>query len=236
MLEHQRVSRKMLRNLIGFCMIVLLSLTYVISEGHDSSTYAKNTPDGVCHDVHCEKVAEFMKKGIEESVKPCDNFYQYACGGWMKNHKIPEKKEEFSAINELSDNNDKLLKQFLDGTYKGKLCDGKHPTNSKTIMKVRNFYKSCLDTDKIEKRGSAPLREFIDQLGGWDIDDDFDEDTWDFTKVLQTLHAEYPAEIFFTIDVDVDPRDKKKNIITVRKKPPPPPCYRIVVTISTKLK
>ena len=156
-----------------------------------------------------------MKKGLDESVDPCDNFYQYACGGWMKAHKIPDKKEEYSAINELSDNNDKLLRQFLDGSYKGRLCSKKHPSDSETIMKVRNFYTSCLNTKLIEERGAKPIHEFIEKLGSWDIEDDFDENSWDWSKTLRQIHAEYPAEIFFTIDVDVDPKNKKKNIITV---------------------
>lgn len=186
-----------------------------VCSAKDLTTLASTTKDGVCHDEHCMKVAKYMKKGLDESVDPCDNFYQYACGGWMKAHKIPDKKEEYSAINELSDNNDKLLRQFLDGSYKGRLCSKKHPSDSETIMKVRNFYTSCLNTKLIEERGAKPIHEFIEKLGSWDIEDDFDENSWDWSKTLRQIHAEYPAEIFFTIDVDVDPKNKKKNIITV---------------------
>jgi len=194
--------------------MVILS---VVASGlcKDTSTLKENSKDGVCHEKHCQEVADFMHKGLNEEVDPCENFYQFACGGWMKSHKIPDKKEEYSAINELSDNNDKLLKQFLEGKYKGKLCDKKHPDSSSTIMKVRNFYTSCLDSEDINKQGAAPLRQFIDKLGGWDIDEDFDGDNWDFLKTLRTLHSEYPAEIFFTVDVDVDPKNRQKNIITI---------------------
>ena len=183
----------------------------------DTSTLLENGDKGVCVDKRCKLVAKRMLKALNQSVDPCSNFYQYACGGWMNSHKIPEKKEEFSAINELSDNNDKVLKQLLADKYAGSLCSKNHTATTKTLMKVKNFYKSCIDLKRINELGAKPLQDFIERLGSWDIagTDEFDVDRWDFQRTLRLLHAEYPAEIFFTVDVDVDPKNRTRNIITV---------------------
>lgn len=207
--------------LLSFINVAIVTSLLLICKQtlcRDTTTLLEHSKDGICTDKRCEIVAKRMLKNLNQSVDPCSNFYQYACGGWMSSHKIPDKKEEYSAINELSDNNDKVLKQLLAGTYNGQLCSNDHPANTKTIMKVKNFYKSCVDLKRINKLGAKPLQRFIEKLGSWDIaGDDFDVEKWDFQETLRLLHAEYPAEIFFTVDVDVDPKNRSRNIITVRK-------------------
>lgn len=205
-------------NCIKATIVTVLLLVCNLTIAKDTSTLLEHGKDGICTDKRCQTVAKRMLKNLNQSVDPCSNFYQYACGGWMNTHKIPDKKEEYSAINELSDNNDKVLKQLLAGTYRGALCSSEHPANKKGIMKVKNFYKSCVDLKRINERGAKPLQDFIRNLGSWDIaGDEFDIEKWDFQETLRLLHAEYPAEIFFTVDVDVDPKNRTRNIITVRE-------------------
>ena len=57
---------------------------------------------------------------------------------------------------------------------------------------ARTYYKACLDTNETtDARGSEPLMDFIQEIGGWNISGTFEESSWDFQRTLQTLHNKY---------------------------------------------
>ena len=194
------------RNLVTVYAFIWTSCYLAVTvHAKRKSTLAKDNSK-VCNAKKCKKVADRIKANLNTDVKPCDDFYEFACGGWRKKHSIPKGKDEYSAIVELSEHNDKQLK---------KLLKTENASDIRTIRKVKDFYKSCLNTKLINERGNRPLIKFIKDLGSWDIFPDFDAESWDFNKTLQKFHKEFPAEIFFTVDVDVDPKNRSMNIVTV---------------------
>lgn len=199
-LNFNPVNINLLYLLIGVSIYLICSV-----EGKRRSTLVKDNSK-VCQTEKCKAVAKKILNNMNLKGDPCDDFYNYACGGWIKKHEIPKGKDEYSAIVELSERNDKMLK---------KLLKTENSSDIVTIQKVKDFYKSCLNTKIVDERGAKPLKKFITDLGSWDIYPNFDESKWDFNKTLQLFHKEYPAEIFFTVDVDVDPKNRTLNIITV---------------------
>lgn len=180
---------------------------FCLAEARRRSTLVKDNTK-VCQSKKCHSVAKKILGYMNLQGDPCEDFYNYACGGWINKHEIPKGKDEYSAIVELSERNDKMLKKLLKISNTSDIV---------TIKKVKDFYKSCLNTKIVDDRGEKPLKKFITDLGSWDMFQDFDESKWDFNKTLQLFHKEYPAEIFFTVDVDVDPKNRTMNIITVRQ-------------------
>ena len=195
----------------NFIYLLITASIYLFCtiEARRRSTLVKGNAK-VCESKKCHKIAKKIIENMNQDGNPCDDFYNYACGGWIKQHEIPKGKDEYSAIVELSERNDKRLKKIL------KI---QNSSDIVTIKKVKDFYKSCLNTKIVDERAEKPLKKFIKNLGSWDMFSDFDEEKWDFNKTLQLFHKEYPAEIFFTVDVDVDPKDRKNNIITVSRFP-----------------
>ncbi len=96
---------------------------------------------------------------MDTSVKACDDFYQYANGGWLKGATIPADKARFGSFEALADRNRDALHLILEET--SKRLDWK---KGSLEQKVGDFYASGMDQTAIEKLGAAPLKPWLDRI------------------------------------------------------------------------
>lgn len=68
---------------------------------------------GLCLSEPCITVASAVLGGLDPSVDPCSDFYQYACGGWVKSHPLPEGKSRWGTFNNLWEQNMLVMKHLL---------------------------------------------------------------------------------------------------------------------------
>ena len=96
----------------------------------------------------------FDTAGMDKSVAPGDNFYQYANGAWAKNTPIPADKSNYGAFNVLDDLSHVRTQEILEAA--------KADPNSK----IGVAYATYLDTAAIEAKGLAPIQPWLDQIHG----------------------------------------------------------------------
>ncbi len=64
----------------------------------------------------CVTVASQIVEAMDRSVDPCQDFYQFACGGWMRKNPLPDGRSRWSTFNSIWEQNQALLKHLLGET------------------------------------------------------------------------------------------------------------------------
>jgi len=99
------------------------------------------------------------RANLDTSVQPCDNFYQYANGGWLKNNPIPAAETSWSATSELAQRNRTLVHHLLD-----KAAANRSAQPGSNSQKVGDFYGAAMDTAAIEAAGLTYLQPHLARI------------------------------------------------------------------------
>jgi len=100
----------------------------------------------------------FSVDNIDKSVDPCTDFYQYACGNWVKKTEIPADQSSWVSFIELDERNQYTMRDILD---KAAVAS---PQRDGITQKIGDFYGSCMDEAAVEAKGSTPLKPELDQI------------------------------------------------------------------------
>lgn len=95
---------------------------------------------------------------LDTTALPGTSFYQYACGGWMKNNPLTDEYSRFGSFDMLAENNREQLRGLIE-----ELAAGKHEAGS-VAQKVGELYNIAMDSVKLNKEGVAPIKEELDKL------------------------------------------------------------------------
>ncbi|HEY4817449.1 MAG TPA: M13 family metallopeptidase N-terminal domain-containing protein, partial [Candidatus Acidoferrum sp.] len=95
----------------------------------------------------------FDVANLDRTCKPCDDFYQFAVGGWLKNNPIPPEYPLWGSFVTLADRNQEALRGILETA-----AANTSATRGSNEQKIGDFYASCMDTKEIDAQGLAPIR------------------------------------------------------------------------------
>jgi putative endopeptidase len=134
-----------MKNRIGFTNLMALSALFV------SAGLAAAGSRGPRPDAGSTSSWGFDTGNLDKSCKPCDDFYQFAMGGWMKNNPIPAEYSSWGTFTQLADRNQQNLRQVLEAAQMLKAKAGSNE------QKIGDFYASCMDTSAVDAAGTKAL-------------------------------------------------------------------------------
>ena len=128
---------------------------------------------------------------MDRTADPCVDFYQYSCGGWMKNNPIPADQARWSVYGKLYQDNQQFLWGILD-----QLSHQKTGRNADQ-QKIGDFFGACMDEAAVNKLGAKPLKPFLDQI-------DALKSLNDLPPLLARLHISVEGSPFFGFESNQD--------------------------------
>lgn len=110
------------------------------------------------HPKKADTTHGFDLANLDTTVAPCDNFYQYAIGGWLKNNPVPSTESRWSSFNVVNDSNNLKLRKILED------FSSKSYETGSMEQKIGDFYKSIMDSTIAEELGYAPIQTDLEKI------------------------------------------------------------------------
>ncbi|XP_025952661.2 neprilysin isoform X1 [Dromaius novaehollandiae] len=191
---------------IGLAVVVILLTIVAITMIVLYATY----DDGICKTSDCIKSAARIMENMDLTVEPCKDFYQYACGGWLKRNVIPETSSRYSNFDILRDELEVILKDVLD----------KPNSNDITaVQKAKTLYRSCINETTIDSRGGMPLISLLSNVSDWPVAADNWESsygtTWTAETAIAQLNSRYGKKVLINFFVGTDDKNSTAHIIHI---------------------
>ncbi|KAF4525578.1 hypothetical protein B566_EDAN010437, partial [Ephemera danica] len=168
--------------------------------------------NGVCTTPGCKLAAKQLQQSINASVDPCEDFYEFSCGGWMAKHPVPPTESQWSQFNLIDSKLDHQLRDMLQSEAE----DADPAPLCKYWGWAKTMYKACMDTERMEERGVAPLAALLDELGGWPMaTEDWDEPAFSWPRVLAASTRRFAVTPLLAVYVYLDRKDSNRSVVTV---------------------
>ena len=142
------------------------------------------------------------KANMDLSVKPGNDFYRYAAGGWMKSHPLDAEHPMNGAFVDLEEQNQKRI-QGLINEFASK------PQQKGSLgQKIGSIYNLMMDSVRLNREGAAPLKPYLDKVAAI-------KNIHEFQYVSSQLDYEGIGAMLFDMGVGADQRNASMNIVAV---------------------
>ncbi|KAK7881144.1 hypothetical protein WMY93_029553 [Mugilogobius chulae] len=187
------------------CAALLLALILVSSQ--------KSTQEEFCLTPECIEAAGSILSKIDRSVDPCEDFYSYSCGGWLKENPIPEDSSSYGIYPWLRQHVDIKLKELLEASS--------NADELEAVKKAKMLYRSCLNESVLEELDAGPMLQTLRQpefrwpvvgeaLGG---QYEWSQSQWSLLNTLAQMRNQHSKSVLIRLYVSPDDKNSLHYII-----------------------
>lgn len=187
------MKRKVVMSLLAFGIVIINALTFVAFGFSETS---------MGDTIISEHEKAFDPESMNLSVKPGDDFYEYAEGAWIKNHPVPAEKSRYGEFAIVEDRNYDRVKGIVESA-----ANNTSAPEGSLEQKIGKFYSVGMDNATLEKQRLDPIKgklKMIDNISN--------------VSDIQTVSAqmmEYGMNPFFSIYAAPDKKNSKFMIATL---------------------
>jgi endothelin-converting enzyme/putative endopeptidase len=172
-------------------LATLLSSAILCHAQSASSTQAETPLDKIPYSPSLDLSA------MDRSANPCQDFYQYTCGGWRKNNPIPADRASWDVYAKLSQDNERVLWGIA-------LADSKMKDRTPVQQKVGDYFAACMNSDAVNAAGLGPIAKPLEQVAAL-------KDKAQLTEMMVLFH-ENGVQLLFRAGQQQDYGDAEKTI------------------------
>ncbi|XP_031344609.1 neprilysin-2-like isoform X1 [Photinus pyralis] len=164
----------------------------------------------VCLTTGCIRTAADVLNNMDQTVDPCDDFYQFACGNFIQKTNIPDDKSSVTSFSVISDLLQEQLRTMIEEPVK--------PREPKPFVLLKRVYKSCMNKTAIESDGLTTIKSILKDLGGWPV---LEGPKWEEGKfnwrqsVYKFRKAGYSVDYFLDFSIGIDFKNTSRRVIDI---------------------
>ncbi|CAG8615532.1 9370_t:CDS:10 [Ambispora gerdemannii] len=156
-------------------ILALICVLFLILTSIFAGLYARgksNKHQEPCLEPHCVLASAAIISDMNTKIDPCQDFFQYSCGGWLDKNVIADDKGRYSYFDSLLEDNQKILKSILESEHSPTNDDSTEPKlpnpsemqDKINFYKLKSLYQSCMNLTQISKVGVKPLASILEEI------------------------------------------------------------------------
>jgi len=162
----------------------------------------------ICFTKGCIQTAADLLDKLDTTVDPCSDFYNFACGTFIRDTVIPDDRTRTSMFSVLGDKLDIQVRGLLEGAIEEE--------EPKPFQMAKSVFQSCMDTEKIETVGLTNLHAMLRKLGGWPLleGDKWNQEGYKWYEMIYKFREEgYSVDYLVDFSVTTDLKNSSWRIL-----------------------
>ncbi|KAF2887463.1 hypothetical protein ILUMI_18710 [Ignelater luminosus] len=162
----------------------------------------------ICLTPGCVHTASHVLDHMDTTVEPCDDFYQFACGNFLRKTNIPDDKSSVTSFTVISDVLQEQLRTMIEEPSK--------PDEPKPFVLLKKLYRACMNKGAIEADGLTTIKEILHGLGGWPVLEgpEWQAGQFDWRQSVYSFRRTgYSVDYFLDFSVGIDLKNSSRRVI-----------------------